>query len=163
LPLVSDAEMALLFGQEVAEALAELELFSRQGQICLTCRGSCCRLVSCELYWPELTCCPVQKSRPVLCRMHFCRKFTQVYPLLVKESGDIYLESLIAAQNSGYKKVSLFDCPPLSYVAPELVKPVARSLAEFREGRRDEAATIRIIEAGLESYRNPQIESTPSA
>jgi hypothetical protein len=163
LPLVSDSEMAHLFGEEVASALAELELFSREGQICLRCRGSCCRLVACELYSPELTCCPVQKLRPVLCRMHFCRQFNPVYPLLVKESGDIYLESLIAAQNSGYKKVSLFDCPPLSKVAPGMVKSVSQSLVEFREGSRDEAATLKIIEAGLESYRNPQTESTPSA
>ncbi len=89
MPLIGDSEMARLFGEETAAALAELDACNRQGQICSSCRGSCCRLVSCELYTPELSCCPVQKFRPVLCRMHFCHKFNAKYPLLVKEAGDI--------------------------------------------------------------------------
>jgi hypothetical protein len=155
LPLIRDSEMSRLFGEEVASALSELEVFNREGQVCLNCRGSCCRLVSCELYTPALACCPVQKFRPVLCRMHFCREFARVYPCLVKETGDIYLESLIAAQKTGYKKVFLFDCPPLRRAAPEMVESLSRSLVDFREGRRNEAATLRIIEARLEDHLNP--------
>jgi hypothetical protein len=155
LPLISDSEMSRLFGEEVASALTELELFNRQGQFCLRCRGSCCRLVSCELYTPGLTRCPVQDLRPVLCRMHFCRQFSGVYPLLVKETGDIFLDSLIAAEKKGFKEVFLFDCPPLAKPAPGLVKSISRCIDDLREGRTDEAAALRDIEAEIEGYRRP--------
>jgi hypothetical protein len=144
--LISDSEMSRLFGEEVASALAELETFNRQGQICSRCRGQCCTLVSCELYTPAFTCCPVQNFRPVLCRMHFCRRFTEIYPLLVKETGDIYLDSLIAAANRGFKGVDLFDCPPLKKSAPGMVQTLSHSLLAYKEGRLDEAAALKAIE-----------------
>jgi hypothetical protein len=152
LPLISDSEMTRLFGEEVASALAELELFNRQERICPTCRGSCCRLVSCEFYTPELDCCPAQKLRPVLCRMHFCKSYARVYPWLVKEMGDIYLESLIEAGKSGYKKVFLFDCPPLKNCAPEMVTPVSHKLSEFKQGRAGKAAVLESVEIELEKH-----------
>jgi hypothetical protein len=154
LPLISDSEMLRLFGAEVASALAEMERFNLEGSICQSCRGGCCRLVSCELYTPGLTLCPVQNFRPLLCRMHFCRHFSAVYPLLVKESGDIYLDSLIAAEKSGYKGVFLFDCPPLSRPAPGLVEALSQSLLEIREGRLDGAVGLKAVEAAFEGYQS---------
>jgi hypothetical protein len=150
--LISDSEMSCLFGEEVSSALAELEEFNSQGQICSRCRGQCCMLVSCELYAPAFTCCPVQGFRPVLCRMHFCRRFTEAYPLLVKQTGDIYLDSLIAAEKRGFKGVALFDCPPLNKVAPGMVQTLSRSIVAFREGRIDEATALKAIKAAVEDY-----------
>jgi hypothetical protein len=151
LPLVSDAEMSRLFGPELGSGVAEMDDFNRREQVCDRCGGNCCRLVSCELYTPGLKSCPVQKMRPLLCRLHFCHSFARVFPILVKECGDIYLDSLIAAHAAGSKAIPLFDSPPLGKVAPEMVRAVSGILAEFRAGRLDEAGALRLIEAGLES------------
>jgi hypothetical protein len=150
--LISDSEMMRLFGEEVASALAELELFNRQEQLCPRCKGGCCRLVHCELFLPEMDCCPLHQYRPVLCRMHFCTKYSLTYPRLVKEIGDIYLESLITAEKAGCKTVALFDCPPLKKAAPAMVELVSRSLADFREGRASKTAVLESVGIELERH-----------
>ncbi|MBN1188747.1 MAG: hypothetical protein JXA46_03255 [Dehalococcoidales bacterium] len=153
LPLISEPEMSLLFGPEVVSALAELENYNRQEQLCPICRGGCCRLVSCEFYIPELACCPVQEFRPLLCRMHFCYRFARVYPRLVKEIGDIYLESLIAAEKAGCKNIYLFDCPPLKKAAPGLVGYIVSELKKYRQGSAGKEEILEAIETILAGYR----------
>jgi hypothetical protein len=153
LPLISDSEMSRLFGEGVASALAELGIFNQEEQLCLHCGGACCRLVRCELYLPEMGCCPLHQYRPVLCRMHFCTKYARTYPWLVKEIGDIYLESLITAEKAGCKTIPLFDCPPLKKAAPGMVELVSRSLAELREPGQYKELVLAKIENGIAGYR----------
>jgi hypothetical protein len=153
LPLVTNAEMAGLFGEEVASALEELELYDSQEKICLNCISRCCLLVDCELYSPEFGLCPVQSFRPVLCRMHYCHKFTQEHNFLVKEIGDIFLESLLAAERLVKPKTAFFDSPPLTAPAPGLVASTASCILAFKEGRLDEVSALRVVHAEAEKYR----------
>lgn len=153
LPLITDAEMDQVFGTEVTLALAELEGYNQQGKLCQDCASRCCRLVDCELYTAELNRCPVQAFRPVLCRMHFCQKFALTYSSLVKEVGDIFLESLLAAERLGSKKASLCDSPPLGKYAPELVAAITPRIMAFKEGRLDEGSALGIIQSEAEKYR----------
>jgi hypothetical protein len=160
LPFISEVEMETLFGDDVNSALAELERYNQQGQICRNCDSRCCRLVDCELYTAELSRCPVHHWRPALCRLHFCNKFSRVYPLIVRDAGDIYLESLIAAERRGIKITYLFDCPPLAKLAPELVTAISSYLSAFKEGRSGEARTIELIEAEIDKMQHSDYQRT---
>jgi hypothetical protein len=152
LPLITDTEMDRLFGQEVQAGLAELERYNRQGNVCRNCPSKCCRLVDCELFAPELTQCPVYPLRPVLCRMHFCHQFDTEYKTLVKETGDVFIESLLAAERRASRKARFFDCPPLSQLAPGLVTAITPLIKAFREGRLKEAAALDLIQAETSKY-----------
>ncbi len=150
LPLISDAEMLLLFGQEVIAGLAELEAYNSREKLCQDCAARCCRLVDCELYAPDLGRCPIYSYRPVLCRMHFCQKFVPRYGTLVKEAGDVFLESLLAAEKIDGRRARLFDSPPLVRLVPRLVKEVLAHISAVREKRLDEPSALREIEAEIE-------------
>jgi len=149
LPLVTDGEMASLFGEAVNSALAELEADNQQQSICARCANRCCLLVDCELYTPELSNCPIKSCRPLLCRMHFCNQFSLNYPVLVKEVGDIFLESLLAAERLDKNNAALFDSPPLSTHIPELVNIIKSLLMDFKKGLLDEANVLQLIQSEL--------------
>ncbi len=150
LPLISDAEMDSLFGQEVAAALHELELYGRQEGFCRSCRSRCCLLVDCELYVPSFSRCSIHNFRPVLCRMHFCNKFAPVYRDLVKAVGDIFLDSLLAGEHLDPAKTKLLDSPPLGILAPDLVARIKGIIKAFDEGILEEKAALKSIAAELE-------------
>ena len=150
LPLVTDAEMDLLFGAELNSALFELNLYNQQEKLCHLCRGQCCLLVDCELYVPEFGCCSIYKFRPLLCRFHFCHRFDPVYKELVKTVGNIFLESLLAVQAVAPKVTLLLDSPPLGKLAPDLINAVMPHIIAFKEGRLGEAAVLTAINAELE-------------
>jgi hypothetical protein len=150
LPLVSDAEMDGLYGEEVSEGLAELECYNQQEKLCQDCRSRCCQLVDCELYAPDLSRCPIYSFRPALCRMHFCQKFVPRYSALVKETGDVFLEGLLAAEKINGRRASLFDSPPLGKLVPHLVAVVLSQISAIRENRLDEASALRKIQAEVE-------------
>ncbi len=160
LPLVSDDEMARLFGPEVTSALAELDRHNQVAGHCLTCADRCCRLVGCELYAPELHRCPIQAFRPALCRMHFCHRFAGVYRPLVKELGDIFLNSLLAASPLDTERVKLFDCPPFDPYAPGLVAAVGAWVRAVTEGRLSETAALALAHSEAERYRTPGHDDT---
>jgi Fe-S-cluster containining protein len=150
LPLIADAEMDGLFGAEVKELLAELERYNGQERICRDCVNRCCQLVDCELYSPELSRCPIHSFRPPLCRMHFCNKFVAQYGALVKEAGDVFLESLLAAEKVNGEKARLFDSPPLGGLIPRLVAFASPLITAIRENGVDEAAAWGMIRAEIE-------------
>jgi len=77
--------------------------------------------------------------------MHFCNKFAQVYPSEVKELGDIFLESLLAAERQDKKKAALFDTPPFKRFVPDLVTAVTSLLEEFKKGLLDEPSVLSAI------------------
>jgi hypothetical protein len=146
LPLITDAEMDRLFGPQVQAGLAELERYNRKGNICRHCPSKCCRLVDCELFAPEFTQCPIYPFRPVLCRMHFCHQFDADYKTLVKETGDVFLESLLEAERRGSRKARYFDCPPLGGLAPGLVDDITPLIAAVRAGRLKEDRALDLIQ-----------------
>jgi hypothetical protein len=150
LPLVTNAEMDSLFGEEVAAALQELGLYGRQEGLCRTCRSRCCLLVDCELYEAGFSRCSIHDFRPVLCRMHFCNKFAPVYRELVKTVGDIFLESLLAGEHLDPAKTKMLDSPPLRNLAPDLVDRIGRLIKAFDEGFLDEPAALKSITAEIE-------------
>jgi hypothetical protein len=145
LPLVTDDEMARLFGEGVNSALAELESYNQQEKLCARCAKRCCLLVDCELYSPELNSCPIKSCRPLLCRMHFCNQFTSVHPVQVKEIGDIFLESLLAVEKQDKKKAALFDTPPLGKFLTGQVAAIKSLLDEYTKGRLDEPTVLKLI------------------
>jgi hypothetical protein len=154
LPFISDSEMEQLFGEEVCSGLMALDSFNRQKQICRDCANKCCRLVDCELYLENLTRCPVHTFRPVLCRMHYCHKYTLEYPYLVKELGDIFLDSLLAAQKVHGKKAALLDSPPLNKFSPVFVAMIAARIKELSGNEPDESQLADSIHSEIANYRN---------
>jgi hypothetical protein len=146
LPFVTGEEMDRLYGEEVAAALLELDLWNRQEGICRNCLSRCCLLVNCELYDDGLSLCPVQSLRPPLCRMHFCHRFSLEYPLLVKSLGDIFLNGLLAACQVDGRITALFDCPPLKPAAPELTGSLILLIDRIKEGRLAESAARDLIQ-----------------
>jgi len=137
LPLVTDAEMDMLFGDEVAAALAWLDRFNQQERVCLECQGQCCRACRCEVYSARFRGCPIQGLRPMLCRMHFCDRFRPAGSELVDELGDIFFAGVLAADLAGNPRVRLFECPPLVGGAPGLVATVSPLVEGVREGTLD--------------------------
>jgi hypothetical protein len=159
LPLITDVEMDRLFGEEVQAGLAELERYNKKEGFCRHCSDKCCRLVDCELFAPELTQCSIRPVRPVLCRMHFCHQFDAEYQTLVKETGDIFLESLLAIERRGSRNTRFFDCPPLGRLAPGLVEAIMPLIKAVQEGRLNEATALDLIQTETNKYflsRNSQ-------
>jgi hypothetical protein len=154
LPFISDAEMPQLFGEEVNAALTELGNFNQREQLCQYCSSRCCLLVHCEIYSADFNRCPVHSFRPALCRMHFCKKYTQTYPLLVKGLGDIYLESLIEAAKVNQKIADFFNSPVLNPLVPALVTTISELLIAVRENHLDESSSFRLIQVEIEKYGN---------
>ena len=134
LPLITDAEMDDLFGHEVAAALAQLDRHNQQEQLCLHCDSRCCLACRCEVYLPEFGRCPIQGLRPVLCRLHFCDRFRVAGSPLMDELGDIFFESLLAADRDGNPRVRLFESPPLVHSAPDFIAAVSSWVNAVREG-----------------------------
>ncbi len=153
LPLITDEELALVYGLEVTEALESLSLYNRQEKVCLNCKDKCCRLVGCELFHTNFTQCPVYDHRPALCRMHFCKQFASGDNSLVKDLGDIFLDCLIEAERLGSQKAKLFDSPPLNRVIPGLLKDILPHIQVVKEGSLDEASARSLIMAEVKRYR----------
>jgi hypothetical protein len=153
LPFISDSEMGQLFGEEVNLGLAELNCLNHQKQFCRDCKERCCRLVDCELYQDTLTRCPIHSFRPVLCRIHYCHKFALEQPFLVKELGDIFLESLVSAQSLDAGRTRLLDSPPLRQFAPDLIADISKQTAFLAANKDLEAEISGAIDSKLEKYR----------
>ena len=129
--------MKELFGDEVELALLELDRLNREKQICLHCDRNCCQKYSCEFYAPQLGWCPIFDLRPAVCRLHFCERFQPTAGLIVKELSEIYLDSLTIAAKIGSTKVGLFDIPPFSSFAPQLIKAISPWVQAVKEGKLD--------------------------
>ena len=152
LPLISDAEVEGLFSPILLHTLAQLRQYDLNEQICAACSERCCALIRCELYDPALGFCPAFNWRPLLCRMHYCHKF-EAHWKAVKVIGDIFLESLLAAERQGSRKMALFDSPALAPVAPELAKSILTLRMTYREGQLDKTAALRALQDAAENYR----------
>jgi hypothetical protein len=134
LPFVSDQEASGLYGLEVSIAVAELDHYNRQHHLCKECQSRCCLRVKCEMYDIHFGTCLVESYRPVLCRLHFCNKSSNIHQPLVKILGDIYLESLIAAAKIDSVLANMFDCPTFTPLAPHLMSLIKPILDKTRSG-----------------------------
>lgn len=160
LPLITDAEMLDLYGEEVTVSAGELAKYNREAGICSNCAKRCCLMVRCELYDTRFSRCPIHNYRPAICRMHFCEKFAVDDPSFIREFADVYINSLLEAKLENSRKVDLFDSPPLSRYAPELVTAVTPWLDEFKESRLDEASALQRIQEEAEKFRtSPEVMS----
>jgi hypothetical protein len=153
LPLISDEDMALIYGDEVMESIAVLSRYNSQEKACVKCAKKCCPLVRCELYDAGFSQCPILPFRPAICRMHYCDKFAVGDASFVKEFADIYLNALLEAKIQGSRKVDLFDSPPLNKFAPELVADISPLLNAFKDGTLDEASALREIHNKAARFR----------
>lgn len=134
LPMVTDEDVSLLYGEEVAQSLEDLALYNKHSNICQDCSNKCCPLVNCELYHPSFSQCPIYPYRPAICRMHFCEKFPIGDISFIREFADIFLNSLIEARHQGSLKALLFDCPPLIEIAPGLVNALSPWITAVKAG-----------------------------
>jgi len=134
LPLITNSEMNELFGEEVAAALVKLNSYNHEKQICVKCQNRCCKASGCELYASQFSQCPIQDFRPVVCRLHFCHRFHVQDNSVVEELGDIFFDSLLAADHYGSTRVGLFDSPPLARNAPTLAAATTHWVNAVREG-----------------------------
>lgn len=152
LPLITDAEMHKLFGEEVTTAVAEIDRVNREEQICLQCQNRCCPVCGCELYAAEFGQCPIYEFRPVLCRLHFCHRFNSASRSVVVELGDIFFESLQAADQAGSAKVRLFESPPLARYAPKFIEATAPWVDAVRKGSLNPEHARKLICIEAEKY-----------
>jgi hypothetical protein len=152
LPLITDAEMDCLYGEEMAAAVAWLDNFNRQEKMCEHCQSRCCQTSGCELYAPQFRQCPIYDFRPVVCRLHFCRRFNERQNSLIREITDIFFDSLSTVERQGNAKVRVFDCPPLTRTAPGLVAVVSPWVNAVREGRLDPEYAARLIYQQAQKY-----------
>lgn len=155
LPLVTDSEMDELFGEDVAAALADLNRYNQEEQVCLHCQSRCCPAISCELYAPQFSQCPVYDFRPAVCRLHFCHRFHFTGSTLIEELGDILFDSLFTADRYGSTRVRLFDCPPLTGSAPGLIAVTSPWVNAVREDRLSPEYAGELIRREVEKHRTP--------
>jgi hypothetical protein len=153
LPLISDAEVESLFSADVIRTLEQLRQYDAVEGVCASCINRCCKLINCELYDPAFGVCPAFSLRPLLCRMHYCHKFELAYEKEVRIIGDIFLESLLAAQHQGKRRTILFDSPPLAPASPKLAWKIVSLMTAFREGRMEKAEVLEAIQVETKNYR----------
>jgi len=152
LPLITDSEIYTLYGEEVAAAVVKMDRVNREEQICLNCQSRCCPVCDCELYAPQFGRCPIYDFRPVLCRLHFCHRFNTPGRSVVVELGDIFFDSLSAAEQAGSDKVRLFESPPLARHAAELTTATAPLVDAVRKGNLDPEQARKLIVQEAEKY-----------
>lgn len=157
LPLIADSEMHRLFGEEVAMAVAKMDRVNREEQICLLCQSRCCLACGCELYAPEFGQCPIYEFRPVLCRLHFCHRFNSAGRSVVVELGDIFFDSLLAAEQAGIARVRLFESPPLARYAPGLIAITAPWVDAVKKGSLSPKYARKLICLEAEKYQTPDM------
>lgn len=162
LPLITDSEMSSLFGEEVVAAIEQLDRYNQEKQLCSDCVSRCCLACRCELYIPEFGCCPIHEYRPVLCRFHFCDSFREVGSSIIRELGDIFFDSLSAADREGSPRARSFESPPLAIAAPSLVTAISPWVKMVREDTADPANAVSAIMRVAERYRSVEEAGLPS-
>jgi len=153
LPLITDAEMESLYGEEVTAALVYLTRVEEREGFCRNCQSRCCPAVRCELYAPQFDQCPIYDLRPPVCRLHYCHRFFANDDSLLKDLSDVFLDSLLAIEQAGSDKVRLFDAPPLARCAPGFVEASSRWIESVREGTLLPADAMALIRREAENWR----------
>ena len=161
--LVTDEEVEKLFGEEVVAALAELDRSNREGRICSSCGGDCCRDMGCELYAPLFKRCPIYDLRPIICRLHFCHRFDVVSKSLVIELRDIFFGCFRAVDFWDSANLRSLDVPPLAGASPELMAALSPIVASVRQGSLDPEHAAELIRRQAEDYRSKYLSNKKPA
>ena len=152
--LVTDEEVRHLFGEEVTMAVAKLEHFSKEEQICSGCGGICCNDIGCEIYAPQFSQCPIYAYRPLVCRLHFCHRFDAMYRSMVIDLRDVFVDCFRAMNSQDNQKLRSLDSPPLGEACPEFITAVGPWVEAVRDGRLEPDHVIELICREAEKYRN---------
>ena len=152
--LPTDGEVRELFGEETAAALHAFDRFSDENGICASCGGVCCREIGCEVYSPLFEECPVQATRPLLCRFHFCHRFDAVDKTLVIALRDIFMACYTADQVSSGSIAKSMRVPPLEAACPALVANTQPWVDAVRDGKLNPEDGAELIRKEVERYRS---------
>jgi hypothetical protein len=153
LPLITDAEMDALFGEEMKAAVDKLACLEQEKHLCRDCQKRCCPAVKCELYAPQFPRCPIHEFRPPICRLHYCHRFFEDDDTLLKEMSDVFFDCLLTADRCGSGRVRYFDTPPLARCCPALVAKVEPWIKAVKEGTLDSVEGLKLINEVAASYR----------
>lgn len=132
--LVTYEELSHLFGEEVAQALAQLEHYSAENRTCADCGGTCCRDIGCELYAAQFAQCPIHGFRPIACRMHFCPRLDDPYRSVIIELRDVFVGCYRAIDFWDSANLRSLDSPPFGEVCPQFVAAIVPCIKGVREG-----------------------------
>lgn len=133
LVFLTEEDILLLFGEEVAAALQYMEQHGARMGVCEGCGGQCCREIGCELYSTSFDSCPIHSVRPIVCRFHFCHKFDGAGKDWILALRDIYLGCHMAMDSIGNPLLDALDMPPLANAAPSFISaidPLLRALGD---------------------------------
>jgi len=165
--LVTDEEVEKLFGEEVVAALAELGHFDREGGICSSCGGDCCRDMGCELYTTLFKRCPIYDLRPIICRLHFCHRFDAGGKSLVIELRDLFFGCFRAVDFWDSGNLRSLDVPPLAGAPPELMSALLPIMTAVQQGSLDPERAAELIRCQARDYHSKYLRHksliTPSA
>ncbi len=151
--LLTDEEVAALFGPQTAAVIAALDSYSRESGLCASCGGRCCRDIGCELYSPLFRQCPIYDTRPLLCRFHFCHLFDPVDKGLVIALRDVFMSCYTADQISRGTIARSMSVPPLNSGCSVLVANARPVVDAVSEGRVTPEEGVRLVRAEVERYR----------
>jgi hypothetical protein len=160
LPLITDAEIDALWGEELTATLQKLASLNEKEQYCQNCQERCCPAVRCELYAPQFKRCPIYEFRPPICRLHYCHQFFKDDNDLLKEMSDIFFDSLLTADRLGSSKVRFFDTPPLKNCCPDLIAEASQYITAVREGNIDPEEASKLIRELAGKYRTPVLQTS---
>lgn len=153
LPFVSDSEMSV-FGEEMNDAIQELDDINLKEGLCTECRSRCCNLVRCEFYHTELSLCPLVAHRPLLCRMHYCVKYGEKDKHLIKQIGDVFLRCISFVEDTWPEKAVLLDTPPFSGRVPAFTVKMNFLIDNFKSGDISESSLQEQINAEIRRFRH---------
>jgi len=151
--LVSDDEVAELYGEEVAAALMKLDYIDKEKQICSNCSGYCCWNLACDLYAAGFHQCPVLDFRPLMCRFYFCDSFHILENKLVTDLTDIFYNSFLALSARDGHKASDMISPLLAGASRVLTVAISTRLGEMHRGEIDPELSAALIRQEVEKYR----------
>lgn len=159
--LVTDEEVKELFGEGVAAALAKLEHYQRDEELCAGCGGTCCGDIGCELYASQFSVCPIYDFRPLACRFHFCHRFDALDKSLIIQLRDVFLGCFMAVDFSDSANLRSLDCPPLAGVCPELVAALSPWVEMVRDGSLAPERAAEAMCRQAEKYRSTRLLGQP--
>ncbi len=151
--LLTDEEVAELFGPQAVAAMAAFDGYSRENGLCASCGGECCREIGCEAYSDLFQECPIYDTRPLLCRFHFCHRFDTVDKSLVIALRDVFMACYTADQICSGTVARSMSVPPLENGCPILAANVQPVIESVRKGSLSPREGIRLIRGEVERYR----------
>ncbi len=163
MPLITGEEVASLFGEEVTQALAQLEHFTAENRICAECGGVCCRDIGCELYASQFGQCPIHEYRPIACRMHFCPRLDDPFRSVIIELRDVFVGCYRAIDFWDSANLRALDSPPFAGVCPQFVAAVGSSVNGVREGWLAPGPAGRMLCREAADYRRHRASGRPDS